>query len=118
MTKIAETFIQEIVIGFGFINGLWINIGFDPESSIIQILLDMIYIFNPSFTVTYISWFIPIILALSILVPSLLAYYIGGIPGLLAVIFAFIGGIFINLTIGALLLLLGIVLGLITPYTK
>lgn len=113
MTKVAETFIQEFVIGLGFLNGLWIHMGFDPESLIIQLLLDVITIFDPSFPFSYIFLFISIISALSAVVPLLLAYYRGGIFGLFAVVCAFIGGVLINSTIGVLFLLIGVVLGLI-----
>jgi len=32
----AKGFITDFVVGFGFINGLWIAAGVDPESEIIK----------------------------------------------------------------------------------
>lgn len=33
-TQIGLSFVQEFVLGFGFLSGLWIHVGVNPESEI------------------------------------------------------------------------------------
>ena len=65
-------FVQEFVILFGFLNGLWIHIGVNPETEI---------------------WIGVLILTIA---PIWASYVIGKWLGLIAVFLAFIGGIFID----------------------
>lgn len=110
--ELGKSFIQEFVIGFGFLSGLWINVGINPEAELWKALIEVINSTNPNHGLGFFFWFIPIL----ILVVSLLgAFLMGHIPGLIAVGFGFLGGIFITSTIGIVFLMIGIILGLISP---
>ena len=105
---IAKAFVQEFVIGFGFLSGLWINVGVNPESEIYKALIEAsgqssLYIF---------LWILDIIFILGIIYGS---YRIACWFGLVAVGLAFFGGIFITFSAGIWLLIFGLILGLFAP---
>jgi len=59
-------------------------------------------------------WIIPTIATLASIAGS---HTLGGWIGLIAVIFAFIGGIFINSTFGSVCLIIGVVFGILAPHS-
>lgn len=114
--KLAESFVQEIVIGFGFFTGFWILIGIDPEALLVNTVLDALKPFSASMATTLglVYWLIGIGLATASI---LSAYKIGRWVGLLAVFFAFFGGLLLT-SIGVWLLIFGVLLGFIAPFLK
>jgi hypothetical protein len=114
--NVALGFIEDIIIGFGFFSGFWIAIGIDPQDLLVNSILDA---FKPlvgsmASTLGFYYWLFGI---LSILFSISLAYVIGKWVGLLAVLFAFIGGLLFT-SVGVYLLLFGVFLGFIAPFTK
>ena len=104
---IGKSFVQEFVIGFGFLSGLWIYVGVNPETEIIKSFSSVIQELSPNPMYSFMFWIIPIIATLASIGGS---YALGGWAGLIAVIFAFIGGIFISSTFGVICLIIGVVL--------
>lgn len=83
-------FVRAIVLGFGFFSGLWIAVGVDPEIELIKGLAEWANSTKPGLSVFF--WMIPVF---SSAASVFLAYTIGGWIGLLAVGFAFVGGLMI-----------------------
>jgi hypothetical protein len=111
---IAESFVGEFVIGFGFLSGLFFHIGLDPEAEISKVLLELISIVNPSLGVTFsLLFFLAGII--TIILSIIGAHSVGGNLGLVAVGLAFFGGIFIESSIGICLLIAGVLLGWFAP---
>ena len=44
----GEKFAQEIVVGVGFLNGIFMNTGIDPEGVILESLIQAMETINPS----------------------------------------------------------------------
>ena len=104
----GEVFIQEFVIGLGFLSGLWIYSGVDPTAEILK---------SFSLLVPEMSGFFPVI-AVVITIGSIAgAYFMGKWLGLLAVLLAFLGGIFIG-SWGIWLLIGGVILGPLAIQSK
>ena len=110
MAKKSRTYLWQFVIGLGFLSGLWTAIGIDPEAVILNALGKAADIIYPD----------PNIRTLFILLPTVLllisvygAYRKGRVPGLVAVIVAYLAGLSILVsTFTALVLLLAaLVLG-------
>jgi len=113
MSSRGNAFVKELVIGFGFLNGLWIHIGFNPEDAISQALLQILKSFSPS-TASTVGLGL-LIASIAILIVSVWASYrIGGIIGLVAVILGFIGGILLG-GVGIFILIVGVILGGVAP---
>ena len=112
---IGKSFVQEFVIGFGFLSGLWIYAGVNPETEIIKAFSSVIKELSPNPMYSFMFWIIPIIATLASIGGS---YALGGWVGLIAVIFAFVGGIFISTTFGIIFLIVGIALGFAAPHFK
>jgi hypothetical protein len=103
----GKAFTNEFVMGFGFLSGLWVYAGIDPEGAVLGALATLV----PSAG--------PLLLILSIVGPLVSlagAYALGGMLGLLAVAFAFFGGMFITKGAGIWLLLIALGLGYAAPY--
>lgn len=113
--KIGLSFVQEFVLGFGFLSGLWIHVGVNPESEILRAFADIVNELAPSSGFSIIFWLIPIIGIAASVTGS---YFIGGWFGLAAVGLAFMGGIFISSTFGVILLVTGVFLGFAAPMTR
>lgn len=113
--KVAMSFVQEFVLGFGFLSGLWIHVGVDPETEVIKAFAQIINQLAPSSGFSLIFWLIPIVVFIVSIAGSFL---IGQLLGLIAVGLAFLGGVFISSIIGIVLLIAGIILGFIAPLTR
>ena len=85
----AEDLVKELIIGFGFVEGLWIYAGINPMSEIAKAFSSLTPQGN------FFGWFTPILFFLTI-IQVLLVYIYGGVFGLLALLFAYLGGIFIG----------------------
>ena len=62
---IGKSFVQEFVIGFGFLSGLWIYAGVNPETEIIKALSSVIKELSPDPMYSFMFWIIPIIITLA-----------------------------------------------------
>ncbi len=109
MTKRNESFVIEFVILFGFLNGLWIYAGVNPESEILKAFTDLV----PEMS-SVLFWLITVILTVGI---TAAAYKIGSWLGLGAILAAFLGGVFIE-SWGIWSLLVGIGIGWFAPLSK
>ena len=112
---IGKSFVQEFVLGFGFLSGLWIHVGIDPETEIIKALSSVVQQLAPNPIYSFAFWIIPIIATLVALAGS---YFLGSWLGLIAVGLAFLGGIFISSGFGVFCLVIGVILGFVAPFTS
>lgn len=111
MDKKVEYFINEFVIGLGFLSGLWIAVGIDPLAEVFKALATILNTLNPDSGFGFLFFVIPII----ILICSILGTYVlGGGLGLVAVGCGFFGGLLILISpiISAILLVLGMGVGI------
>lgn len=113
--KIGLSFVQEFVLGFGFLSGLWIHVGVNPESEILRAFAQVVEELAPSSGFSLIFWLVPIIGLVASVTGS---YFIGGWFGLVAVSLAFLGGVFIDSTFGVILLVVGVLLGFAAPMMR
>lgn len=113
--SIGKTFVQEFVVGFGFLSGLWIYVGVNPESEIIKAFADIIEMLMPNSGFSFLFWLIPIIVLITTLLSS---FVIGGWAGIVSIGLAFLGGIFIDTSFGIFALVIAIIIGLIAPNFK
>ncbi|MFY9750572.1 MAG: hypothetical protein WAK75_06675 [Methanoregula sp.] len=110
MAKKFRRFLWQFVIGFGFLSGLWTAIGINPENVIITAL--------GSVVTTQVSD--PVIRAFIVLLPTLIlivsvigAYRHGKIPGLIAVLVAYVAGLVIlsAVLVGLAVLCVAVIIG-------
>lgn len=116
MVSKSEYFVQEFVLGFGFLSGLWIHVGIDPEDELFKALLSIINTLSPNQapTMSFYFWLLPVI---GLVVSIAGSYAMGGWLGLVAVGLAFIGGVFIG-PIGILLVIIAVIIGGYAPSYK
>ena len=98
--------LQEIIICSGFLGGLWIYAGVNPETEILKAFTDLV----PGIS-SILFWAVSIILMVA---PIWSAWRIGGVFGLVALLLAFLGGIFIG-SIGIWLLIIALIMGGLCP---
>lgn len=108
------TVVKELLIGFGFLNGIWVAIGIRPGDIIIEILNR-----NSEYLPAIVRWvlvIVPIIALLITIYMLLKVYKRGGVLGSFAVFIAFVSGTLIlqNLVLSLILLGIAIALGWIT----
>lgn len=113
--KVGLSFVQEFVLGFGFLSGLWIHVGVNPESEIVKAFAQVAEELAPSSGFSLIFWLIPVIALVASITGS---YFISGWFGLVALGLAFAGGIFIDSTLGVILLVVGVLLGFVAPMMR
>jgi len=104
----GEVFVQEFVIGLGFLSGLWIHSGVDPTAEILK-SFSLLVPEMPGF-----FWLTGVMITIGSIV---VAYFMGRWLGLFAVLLAFLGGIFIG-SWGIWPLIIGVILGLFAPQSK
>jgi len=109
----AEYFFRVFVIGIGFFNGLWIALGVNPESELINALCKVIKILSPE-SFEFIYTLVAMFSLLSLIASIFVAYQLGGKLGLLAIGLGFLSGfIIISMhLIGTLLLLISFLLSI------
>jgi hypothetical protein len=109
-----NTVVKELIIGFGFLNGLWFAVGTSPETEILKIINK--YVDLMPVVLQKIVHSIPIILTVLTVLTIITIYRKGGVLGSLAVITAFAAGAVLlnNWKASATLLLIAIVTGLIS----
>lgn len=114
MTRQFDTVVKEIIIGFGFINGLWFAIGTSPQDQILGFLNK-----HSSAMPTLLQKIMPIIplILMAITIITIISIYRRGRTfGIIAVLMGFVSGAVIlkNWQASLILLLASIVLGLIS----
>jgi len=110
MAKRSTAYIWQFVIGFGFLSGIWTAIGIDPEEVILTLLGTVTGSLVSDPTIRQIFIILPTII---LLVSVYSAYKKGKIPGLIAVVVAYLAGlsILVSLQTTAILLLAAVVIG-------
>ncbi|MGV8151122.1 MAG: hypothetical protein ACP5NV_05320 [Candidatus Woesearchaeota archaeon] len=110
----TKNLIKSLVIGFGFLNGLWLAIGISPQDELIKFLRPILSEIHPILKTLFII--LPAILIIGTIITLFIIYKKGGIIGSLAVLTAFIAGAIIlkNYIISIGLLLIAIIIGHIT----
>ena len=112
MVKHRLTYLKTTVIGFGFLSGLWVHLGFDPQSFVFGILQTVLLKVEPQYAsvITALFFGLPIVLTLSSLLG---AHSRGGWFGLAAVALAFAAGVLLNAT-SIPLMIIATVVGFLT----
>jgi hypothetical protein len=106
--KKSRRYVWQVVIGFGFLSGLWTAIGIDPESILLSFLGKAVDTVYPDPTVRYLFLILP---SLLLIVSIIGAYSAGKTMGLVSVLIAYISGLLLVSRTGiALVLLCGAVL--------
>ncbi len=113
--KNSKRFIKQFVLGFGFLSGLWIRIGFDPEDIVLGLAHKALDYVFPGNVFSFWFWIIPILfLAYSVFG----SYKNGRILGILAVFIAFMAGLSVPDLYFLVLLLLAVVVGFFASKNK
>ena len=115
MSNSSQLSLRELIIGFGFLEGIWLAVGVNPEGEIINALTSVLVDLNISFIYILILKIIPVLAFIGTL---FFIYALGRVLGLLAVASSFIGGLFIvsKPIIGIIFLFIGLGLGSITEH--
>jgi hypothetical protein len=110
MAKRSRKYIWQFVIGLGFLSGLWTATGIDPQEVIFNVLNTAVEIIYPDPNIRTLFLILPTLL---LLLSIFSAYQKGRVPGLVAVIVAYAGGlsILVSVTTALLLLVLAIFIG-------
>jgi hypothetical protein len=110
MAKRSRAYIWQSVIGFGFLSGLWTAIGIDPEAVILNLIGTTVNAIYPDPEVRYLFIILPTIL---LIISVWQVWKKGRVPGLVAVILAYVAGLSILLswTTSLVLLLAAIAIG-------
>jgi hypothetical protein len=111
MRKKSGLFIRESVIGLGFLSGLWIAIGINPQTILLTLVersADKV-LHDP-----FIGFFFLVLPTLLLLLSLVTAYKRGRVVGLISVFFAYAGGLVVleSLYLSGILLVIAIVLGM------
>ena len=115
MSDLQDKFVQEFVLLFGFLEGIWLRVGISPDEAILNALVEALKEINPDY-----SWLAILIVISSIIfliITILQALDIGGFLGIFAILLAFIAGILLLNQISIILLIFAIIIGYIAPNT-
>jgi hypothetical protein len=106
--------VKELIIGFGFLNGLWFAIGTSPETEILGFINRYIDVMPA--TLQKIVLTIPIVLTIATILTIISIYRKGRILGSIAIFLAFIAGAIVlqNWKTTIALLLASMILALIS----
>ncbi|HUT38960.1 MAG TPA: hypothetical protein VMW77_06650 [Methanoregula sp.] len=105
MTKKSRTYIWQVVIGLGFLSGLWTAIGIDPQEMILNILGNAAVSIYSDPAIRFLLLVLPTILFILSIIG---VYKKGKVLGLISVIVAYIAGLFILISTMTALVFLGI----------
>jgi hypothetical protein len=108
-----NTLVKELIIGFGFLNGIWFAIGTSPQTEMLKLLNKYSMSMPPVLQKLLII--LPLILMVLTIITMIKIYYKGGMFGSLTVLLAFFAGaiMFKNWQAGVILLTIAVILGLI-----
>lgn len=106
----TEVTLKELITGFGFLEGLWLAVGINPEAEILKALTNIMVNLGVDAGSIFLLQILPVIV---LLVTIFTVYKVGGILGMVAVGCAFLGGLLILISpiVTIILLLAGLVLG-------
>jgi hypothetical protein len=110
MAKKSRAYIWQSVICFGFLSGLWTAIGIDPEQVILNLIGQTAGTLFPDPYIRYLFIILPTIL---LILSIWQAWKKGRVPGLTAVIIAYVAGlsILVSWMTALILLFAAIVIG-------
>lgn len=108
-------FVQQFVLGFGFLSGLWVKLGFDPEDILIGFVSDFFEMVSPGNTLSPLFWVVPIVLTVVSLAG---AFYYGEFVGVLAVGLSFVAGFLFPDLLFVFLLVSAVVVGIFAVRVK
>ena len=91
----TELTLKEIITGFGFVEGLWLAIGINPEAEVLKAFTKILTDLGVDSGSLFLLKILPVIFLIATV---LTVYRIGGILGLVAVGCAFLGGLLILLS--------------------
>jgi predicted branched-subunit amino acid permease len=103
MAKKSHAYIWQSVICFGFLSGLWTAIGIDPEGVVLTLIGKTIGTLYPDPDIQYLFVILPVIL---LLLSIYQAWKKGRVPGIAAVIVAYVAGLSVLLSWETALVLL------------
>lgn len=102
-------FVQHFIIGFGFLSGVWIKIGFDPEDFFIEFFGTLMNYWFPNNILMPWFWVLPIVLLAVAIIGT---FFFGGLVGFLALGLALFAGILVPSVLSAVLLGSAVVAGI------
>ena len=102
--------LRELIIGFGFLSGIWLAVGINPTAEIFNAFTNILSKLEINIGYIFLLQILPII---SFLIFMFLIYLRGGKLGLVAVVCAFVGGLLILTTpiISVIFLFVGLGIG-------
>ena len=108
--QVQEVTLRELITGFGFIEGLWLAVGINPEAEILKAFTGLLIDLKAGAGYIFLLNILPIIAFIGTL---FLIYYLGGKLGLAAVACAFLGGLLILITpiLSVILIIVGLGIG-------
>jgi hypothetical protein len=108
--QVQEVTLRELITGFGFIEGLWLAVGINPEAEILKAFTGLLIGLRVGAGYIFLLNILPIIAFIGTL---LSIYYLGGKLGLVAVACAFLGGLLILITpmLSVILIIVGLGIG-------
>ena len=110
-----ENFVQAFVIGFGFLSGLWIHVGVNPESEIAKAILSALEEFDSGIADLLGLWLLFVVPIIGAIGTMGVAYNLRGWLGVVSIALGFWGAIFFHHPIGILMVLGGIGIGMFAP---
>jgi predicted branched-subunit amino acid permease len=110
MTRRSRTYLWQVVIGFGFLSGVWTALGIDPEEVILTTLGTAITAAYPDPTIRTLFLILPTAL---LIISVYGAFRKGKALGIIAVILAYAAGLslLVSLTTALILLIFAILTG-------
>ncbi|MGV8168864.1 MAG: hypothetical protein ACP5N3_02305 [Candidatus Nanoarchaeia archaeon] len=112
---VGSLFVVSFVLGFGFLSGFWINLGFNPKEELMKIIAQVVLNIFPNPLISFLFWAMPFV---AVSFSIYLAYRKGGFLGLAAVALAFSAGLAMISVSAFIILGVAIVLGFISPFVK
>jgi hypothetical protein len=82
--------VRELIISFGFLNGVWLAIGINPQNVILDFLKTNLENLSPTMKTVFII--LPIILLIGTIITVFKVFHHGGWTGAIAVFLAFAAG--------------------------
>lgn len=101
-----EVLVKELILGVGFLEGLWIYVKMNPTSEILKVFASI----SPVETNIF-GWFTFMLFMITLIqIGAVYAY--GGVFGLVSLILAYLGGIFIGSgALGVILVIIAMLIG-------
>jgi hypothetical protein len=105
-------FVQETIIGLGFLNGLWLRFGVNPQDELFRAFVNFIGMFSSNYAI-WISGILALLSFTLLAISIMSAFWRGGRSGIVAVLMAMAGGFLLG-QIGAGLLVFAMLLGFVS----